>query len=381
MNALLPGAALVDQDVTVAEVLKQAGYATAVIGKWGLGEPAKNREGLPLRQGFDYFFGYLKHGHAHNYYPDYLWRNATKVSLPNVVSENPAHRGNVATKKVQYSQDLLADEGLKFVREHKDEPFFLYWAFTIPHANDEAGNQGMETPDYGDYGEFDWPKPQKGHAAMITRMDHDIGRMLEQLDELSLRDNTLLIFSSDNGPHAEGGNDPDFNNSNGPLRGYKGNLTEGGIRVPFIARWPDCIPGGAVNDAVVYFPDVLPTFAALAGAEAPADVDGADISTTFFGAEQPELFERFLYWEWNKYGLRVQAARRGPWKAIRDPHSRSVEIYNLSTDIGEKHNLAAEHPETVAEFDEYFGTARSESPHWPVAVTGPLPGGKAHAGE
>lgn len=373
MNALLPGAALIDEDVTVAEVLKDAGYATAVIGKWGLGETAKNTEGLPGRQGFDYFFGYLKHGHAHNYYTDYLWRNETKVTLPNVISKDPAHKGNVASKKVEYSHDLLAEEGLKVVREHRDQPFFLYWAFTIPHANDEAGHEGMEVPGYGEYGGLDWPEPQKGHAAMITRMDRDIGRMLELLKELGLDENTLVIFSSDNGPHQEGGNDPDFNNSNGPLRGYKGNLTEGGIRVPFIARWPGRIKAGVTSDATVYFPDIMPTFAALAGSEAAADVDGIDFSPTLFGSQQPELSDRFKYWEWNKNGLRVQAARRQQWKAIREPHAGTIELYDLSTDIGETRNLSRSRPKVLAMFADYFSTARTESDDWPVAISGPLP--------
>src|SRR5690606_6971582 len=170
--------------------------------------------------------------------------------------------------------DLIAEEGLRFVGEQKDRPFFLYWAFTIPHANDEAGNDGMEVPHFGEYAKLDWPMPQKGHAAMITRMDRDIGRLLRLLDRLGLADETLVIFASDNGPHQEGGNDPDFNDSNGPLRGYKGNLTEGGVRVPFIARWPGRIAAGTTSDATIYFPDVLPTLAALAGADLPAGVDG-----------------------------------------------------------------------------------------------------------
>jgi arylsulfatase A-like enzyme len=381
MNALLPGAALHDEDETVAEVLKEAGYSTAIVGKWGLGETAKNTQGLPRRQGFDYFFGYLKHGHAHNYYTDYLWRNESKVTLPNVISTDPRHNGNVASKKVQYSHDLLADEGLKFVREHKDEPFFLYWAFTVPHANDEAGDEGMEVPDFGDYAELDWPEPQKGHAAMITRMDRDIGRMLELLNELGLDENTLVIFSSDNGPHQEGGNDPDFNDSNGALRGYKGNLTEGGIRVPFLARWPGRIKAGAASDATVYFPDIMPTFAILAGAKPPTDVDGVDFSSTLFGSEQPALSDRFMYWEWNKNGLRVQAARWRQWKAIRDPHAGSIELYDLSADIGETRNLAGSRPDVLVKFTDYFPTARRDSPNWPAAITGPLLNPAAAAGD
>jgi arylsulfatase A-like enzyme len=367
--ATAPGAALVADDVTVARVLKDAGYATALIGKWGLGEPTANKQGLPRRQGFDYFFGYLKQGHAHNYYTDYLWRNETKVKLPNVTSKAPAYKNNVAEKKVVYSHDLLADDGLKFVREHKAGPFFLYWAFTIPHANDEAGDKGMEVPDYGKYAELDWPEPQKGHAAMITRMDRDVGRMLDLLKELGIDDNTLVIFTSDNGPHQEGGNDPDFNDSNGPLRGYKGNLTEGGIRVPLVARWPGRVPSGKVSETPVSFADVLPTLAALGSDHAPTALDGSDFSPTLLGGSQPELADRYFYWEWNRDGLRLQAARWRQWKAIRDPASKRIELYDLAADVGEKHNVAAEHADLVAKFQKYLDGARTDSPHWPVAAS------------
>jgi uncharacterized sulfatase len=363
-----PGAALAAADVTIASVLNDAGYSTALIGKWGLGEPTKNKQGLPRRQGFDYFFGYLKQGHAHNYYTDYLWRNEQKVKLPNVTSKDPAYKNNVAEKKVVYSHDLFADEGLQFVREHKGGPFFLYWAFTIPHANDEAGDQGMEVPELGEYAQLDWPEPQKGHAAMITRMDASIGRMLDLLKELGIDDNTLVIFASDNGPHQEGGNDPDFNDSNGPLRGYKGNVTEGGIRVPFVVRYPGRVPSGRESDAPISFADVMPTLASLAGGEAPADVDGADVSPTLLGGSQPELADRFLYWEWNRDGLRQQAARWRNWKAIRDVASQRIELYNLADDVGETRNLAAEHEDLVAKFREYLDGARTDSPNWPVSV-------------
>lgn len=370
MDATKPGAALEADDVTVARVLHDAGYATGIVGKWGLGEPKKNQQGLPRRQGFDYFFGYMKHGQAHNYYPDFLWRNESVVKLPNVISNDPALKHNVAEKKVQYSHDLFAEEALKFVRDHKDEPFFLYVAFTIPHANDEAGDRGMEVPDYGQYADLDWPEPQKGFAAMVSRMDRDVGRLLGLLDELGLDENTLVIFTSDNGPHQEGGNDPDFNDSNGPLRGYKGNLTEGGIRVPFIARWPGHVAAGKTSESPVYFADVMPTLAALGGGQAPAGIDGVDFLPTLLGSDQPELADRFIYWEWNRNGLRLQAARWRQWKAIRDPHTKQLELYDLATDIGEAHNVAATHPDIVAKFDDYFRTARTDSPDWPVKLTG-----------
>ena len=370
IDARTPPAALRADDVTVAQVLKDAGYATGLIGKWGLGEPQKNEQGLPRRHGFDYFFGYLKQGHAHNYYPSYLWRNETKVKLPNVLSTDPKLKNNVSEKKVVYSHDLFAKEALKFVREHQKQPFFLYLALTIPHANDEAGDKGMEVPDLGEYAKTDWPAPQKGYAAMVTRMDGDIGRLLALLRELQIEDNTLVIFTSDNGPHHEGGFNPDFFDSNGPLRGYKGGVTEGGIREPMIAFWPGHVPAGQTTDSPVYFGDMMQTFASLAGATAPAGGDGLDITPTLLGKQQPELANRFLYWEFDppKGGVVAQSARWRHWKALRNPKTNKIELFDLTNDIGEKHNVAAANPEIAAKFKEYFRTARSDSRDWPMTA-------------
>jgi uncharacterized sulfatase len=362
----LPGLYLLDSDVTVAEVLKRAGYATGMIGKWGLGYLKGAESGLPRHQGFDYFFGYLTHGHAHNYYPDFLWRNESKAPLANVVSPKPEYKGLVANKKVEYSHDLLAKDSLKFVRDHKDKPFFLYLGFTIPHANDEAGDKGMEVPDLGEYANLDWPEPQKGHAAMISRMDGDVGRLIALLKELKIDDNTLVIFSSDNGPHKEGGCDPNFNDSNGPLRGMKGDLWEGGIRVPMIARWPGHVPAGKTSESPVYFADVMPTLAAIGNGHAPPKIDGIDFSPTLYGSNQPELFDRFMYWEFDKNGLQRQAARWRNWKAVKAPHTSPIQLFDLSTDIGEEHNVASAHPDLVAKFNDYIRTARTDSPDWPI---------------
>jgi arylsulfatase A-like enzyme len=364
-----PAAALAADDVTVAQVLRDAGYATALIGKWGLGEPSKNKQGLPRQHGFNYYFGYLKQGHAHNYYPDFLWRNESRVELPNVLSKDPKYNNCVSEKKVSYSHDLFAEEALKFVRDHRGQRFFLELACTIPHANDEAGDKGMEVPDLGEYADLDWPEPQKGHAAMITRMDRDVGRLLDLVKELGLDDNTLVIFTSDNGPHKEGGCDPEFNNSNGPLRGIKGNVTEGGIREPFIARWPGHVPEGAATDAPISFADMLPTLASLGGGHAPARLDGADFSPTLAGKAQPELSERYMYWEFYKNGVVAQSARFGRWKAVRNPKSKKIELYDLTTDIGESHDLAASRPDVVKKFADFFATARTETPTWPLSTS------------
>ena len=213
-NARVP---LEPEDITIAEILKGAGYATGIIGKWGLGEPETT--GIPTRQGFDEWFGYLNQHHAHNYYPDYLWKNEQKVTLPNVVKDN------VATTRAVYSADLFTREALDFLDRHRREPFFLYLPFTLPHANNEAGKQGMEVPSDAPYSAEPWPQAQKNHAAMITYLDAHVGRILARLAELNLDENTIVFFTSDNGPHREGGADPEFFNSSGPLRGFKRRST------------------------------------------------------------------------------------------------------------------------------------------------------------
>ena len=262
-------------DVTVAEVLKSAGYKTALCGKWGLGHEGST--GVPTKQGFDFFFGYMDQHHAHNYYPTFLLRNEERVPLDNVVPNEGKYGQGKASKKIEYSHELIMNEALQWLEANKDDPFFLYLALTIPHANNEAGREGMEVPDYGQYAKEDWPETQKGHAAMISLMDRDIGRLMDLLKKHELDDSTLVIFTSDNGPHREGGNNPDFNDSNGPLTGIKRSLTEGGIRVPTIARWPGKIEAGSSSDFIGCFQDVMPTFAEVAGAKRaayPEDIHG-----------------------------------------------------------------------------------------------------------
>ena len=362
-NALVP---LRPSDITVAELLKEAGYSTGIIGKWGLGEA--DSTGIPNRQGFDYWFGYLNQRHAHNYYPKYLWRNEEKVWLKNEVRDvNPP--GGVATKRVEYSHDLFAGEALDFVEKHKDRPFFLYLAFTIPHANNEAGQKGMEVPSLQPYADRDWPDPQKGHAAMITRMDRDIGRLMAKLKALGIDENTFVFFSSDNGPHKEGGADPGFFQSSGPLRGYKRALYEGGIRVPTIARWPGKISAGSLSDHVSAFWDFLPTCCELAGIESPKGIDGISMVVTLLGQLARQKKHEFLYWEFHEQGKK-QAVRMGDWKGVRlnvakDPDG-PIELYDLKTDIGEEHNVADRHLQIVAKIEKYLKSARMPSEDWPL---------------
>ena len=354
-NKLVP---LRPEDRTVAEVLKAAGYRTGLVGKWGLGEPEST--GIPNRKGFDYFFGYLNQVHAHNYYPDYLWRNQEKVPLPGNVVEK-----GVATKRAVYSPDLFTAEALKFVGQEVDKPFFLYLAYTLPHANNEAGKLGMETPDDKPYTDRAWPQAQKNHAAMITRLDAEVGKLMKRLQELKLDERTIVFFTSDNGPHREGGAEPAFFHSSGPLRGIKRALTEGGIRVPMIVRWPGVIKPGRVSEHVWAFQDFLPTAAELAGAKAPAGIDGVSQLPTLRGEKQPG--HEFLYWEFHEGGF-SQAVRMGDWKLIRRPYSKepAPELYNLKNDLAEAKNVAAAHPEVVAKIENYLKTARTDSKDWPV---------------
>jgi len=351
------------ETVTLPRVLKQTGYKTALIGKWGLGGP--DSSGTPNKQGFDYFFGYLCQRHAHNYYPEFLFRNDQRVPLKNKVAGNRPDGAGVATEKVEYSYDLMAAEAMQFVEENKEGPFFLYLAITIPHANNEAGNKGMEVPDYGIYADKDWPEPQKGHAAMISRLDRDMGRLMRKLKDLGIEDNTVVFFTSDNGPHREGGADPDFFDSNGPLRGIKRDLYEGGIRVPLIARWPGKIAAGAESDHASAFWDFLPTFADLTNAKAPTDTDGISMMPTLLGRPGQQKEHEFLYWEFHTRGSR-QAVRMGRWKGVRFGTSKKLELYDLKTDLGETNNIAEQHPDVVAKIEAYLATARTQSQFWPL---------------
>jgi arylsulfatase A-like enzyme len=352
------------EDVTVAELMKQAGYTTGIIGKWGLGEP--DTTGVPNRKGFDYWFGYLNQQHAHNYYPDYLWRNEEKVPLANQV-EPVGAAGGVATKRVQYSHDLFASEALAFLDRNRKQPFFLYLAFTIPHANNESKPDGMEIPSYGPYASRDWSNPQKGHAAMITRMDRDIGRLFDRLKALGLDDKTLVLFSSDNGPHKEGGADPAFFGSSGGLRGIKRDLYEGGIRVPLIARWPGRITAGSGSDHVCAFWDFLPTCCELAGVPTPEETDGLSFLPTLLGQPQRQRQHPYLYWEFHEQGKK-QAVRMGHWKGVRlnvakDP-AGPIELYHLAEDPGEQENVASRNPEAVARIATIMASARTPSQRW-----------------
>jgi len=348
-------------DPCVADVLKRAGYVTGLDGKWGLGE--EGSVGVPTRKGFDHFFGYLNQHHAHNYYPDFLWRGTAREPVANPQSATE----NVAAKFAHYAPDLLREDALRFLTANRDRPFFLYFATTAPHANNErtrATGEGNEVPTDAPYTAENWPQAEKNKAAMITRMDADVGALLARLRELGLEQNTLVVFSSDNGPHREGGNDPAFFRSSGPFRGIKRSLTDGGIRVPAIARWPGVIRPGTTSDHAWAFWDFLPTACDLAGAATPAGLDGVSIAPTLTGRGEQRRHD-FLYWEFHEGGFK-QAVRHWNWKALRQGPGAALELYDVAADPGEARDVAAANPDVVARVEAYLRTARTDSAEFPI---------------
>jgi arylsulfatase A len=329
---------------TIAHLMKRAGYSTGVIGKWGLGFPGS--ASTPEKMGFDYFFGYNCQTKAHNYFPEYLWRNADKVPLDGKT----------------YSHDLMAEDSLEFVRRNKDHPFFLYLPFTIPHGK-------FQVPAQAPYAGEDWPEQWKNIAAMITRMDKDIGHLFALLKELKLDEKTLVFFASDNGA----GYQPKFFQSSGLLRGMKRDMYEGGLRSPSLARWPGRIKPGVVSEQVWAFWDLMPTLAAVTGQDAPPKIDGVSILPTL--VEGKPVDRPPLYFEFHERGF-GQAVRMGDWKAVRLGPKLPIELYDMKVDAAEQHNVAAENPEVVKRFEDYLKTARTDSTAWPIREKPPAKAAK-----
>ena len=369
-NGGMPGGdvPLRPEDVTLAEVLRDAGYRTAVMGKWGLGQPGST--GQPDRQGFDHAFGFLDHRHAHRQFTDHLWRNGERVATD---------------VERDYVNDLFTSETAAFVARDDPRPFFVYLNYTVPHAELRVPDDSVapfkgrfpEQPfanatadekrtgaraDVPSLGYRSQPAPRAAFAAMVTRMDRDIGRLAEVLRERGLERRTLLLFISDNGPHREGGADPVFFKSAGGLRGIKRDLYEGGIRVPMIARWTGTIPAGRVSDHVWAHWDVLPTLAEIAGGRTPAGLDGMSMTRALRG--QPQPAHDVLYWEFHERGFQ-QAVRMGRWKAVRLKTGTPLELYDLDADPGEQRDVAAANPEVIVKIEEYLKTARTASDRWP----------------
>jgi arylsulfatase A-like enzyme len=355
-------------DVTVARVLQQAGYATGLIGKWGLGE--LEHPGEPRKQGFDYYFGFLNQTHAHNHFPAYLWRNGEKVPLPNEVTAVGNTPGaGYATKRVVCADDEFARESLEFVTRHKDKPFFLFYSMVTPHANNErsrALGEGNEVPDQGPYAGKPWHDSAKNHAAMVTRLDRDVGALFDHLKKLGLDERTLVMFSSDNGPHKEGGPnyDPDFFAVSGPFSGIKRSLTDGGIRVPFIARWPGKIKAGTVSNHVGYFGDFMATWSEIAGTKPPAKIDSISLVPTLLG-RGTQAKHAFLYWEFYEQGVSQAVLIDGRWKALRlRTTTAPIQVFDLAKDIAEKTDVAAQHSDIVKRATDLMKTARFDNEHW-----------------
>ena len=341
------------EDVTIAKRLQGAGYATSVVGKWGLGQI--DNSGRPDLHGFDEAFGYYEHKHAHRQYTDHLYRNDKRVEVD----------------AKTWSGDLFEKEALAFVERKKAGPFFLYLALPNPHAElrvpeeaiaefsfEEKPFVNAKADEHPTLGYRSQPKPRAAFAALITRMDRTVGRLMEKLKALDIDKTTLVLFTSDNGPHKEGGADPAFFRSAGPFRGLKRDLYEGGLRVPMIARWPGKVPAGKVSDFPWAHWDFPATACALAGLPTP-EADGMSVVPTLLGQEQKG--REYLYWEFFERGF-DQALRMGDWKAVRD--DGKLELFNLKDDVGEKTDVAARHPDVVAKIDALMKSARTTSERW-----------------
>ncbi|MCH2181288.1 MAG: arylsulfatase [Mariniblastus sp.] len=368
---------LPDDEVTLAELLKERGYRTAAIGKWGLGGPGST--GHPCYQGFDKFYGYLCQRVAHNYYPTHLWDNHDVDVLGNPhfkahqkLDEPPSDPADWQdyTGPV-YATDRMIDEAVEFIKESGEQPFFLYYATPIPHVAIQVPEDSLrpylgkfeETPYLGGKGYLPHPAPRAGYAGMVSRMDRNIGKIMATVNQLGLDKNTLVIFSSDNGPTFNGGSDSDFFESAGPLRGLKVSLHEGGIRVPMIASWPGKIQPGTTSDLISGFQDVLPTLTELTGAPTPSDVDGISLLPTLLNSGKQQQHD-YLYWELGNQ----QSVRSGPWKLYRHADKNGeirADLFNLEQDLGQKKNLAKEEPEQLKKMVRIARQARVPSAEFP----------------
>lgn len=358
-----------DETYTIAEALKLQGYKTGAFGKWGLGFPGS--EGDPLNQGFDVFYGYNCQRLGHHYYPYHLWSNKDSIVL----------NKNSGKQKGVYGPKLIHEKTLAFIEQNKDNPFFLYVPSIIPHAELAAPEELMKKyrrkflpekeykgvdggPNYRKGGYESQNESHAAFAAMIDLLDQQVGEIMAKVHELGIEDNTIIVFTSDNGPHTEGGADPTYFNGNGPLKGTKRDLYEGGIRVPLIVKWPGKIKANSKSDHVSAFWDVFPTFTKIAGLDEPENLDGISFLPTLMGNDVEQKKHEYLYWEFHERGGR-QAVRMNDWKGVKynvlkDPNA-PLEIYDLSKDIGETQNLAVEHPEIVKQMERILVEARTPS--------------------
>ncbi len=361
---------LPDSITTIATTLKNNGYITADFGKWGLGYPGSTGE--PLKQGFDIFYGYNCQTLAHNYYPDHLWNNNERVKL--TANKN---------KPTIYSADLIHKKAIDFLNEKKQQPFFLFLSYTLPHAalsvpHDEVYNnyvkefkeEPLQEKDWKKYdgGDFE-PYPHAAYAAMVSRLDKYVGEVMKVVKQKGIKNNTIIIFTSDNGPHKEGNNDPDFFNSNGIYKGIKRDLYEGGIRVPFIVSWKGKIKEGEKNNFVGAFWDLFPTFQQITGMNVSKNIDGISILPTLLSNNKRQKQHEFLYWEFHENDGR-QAVRYGKWKGVRynvglNP-TMPLELYDLEKDPYEKNNIALEHKDVVEKIETIIWQQHTYNKDWPL---------------
>ncbi|MBK0384049.1 arylsulfatase [Pedobacter sp. SD-b] len=372
------GLELLPSDVTLGEVAKMAGYHTAVIGKWGMG--MEESTGAPNKQGFDLMYGFLNQAHAHYQFPDYLWRNNKKEYI----------KENSGGKNGAFSNDIFTKEAIKYVSEQKKgKPFFLYLAYVTPHAEmivpDDSifrsfvgkfpeipftkGKQG--TNGENDFGAYRSQKyPAAAYAAMVVRIDRDVAKVIAQLKKQGLDKNTVIMFSSDNGSHKEGGSNPAYHKSNGDLRGAKRDVYEGGIREPFIVSWPGVVKPGQVSNQISAFWDIMPTFADIFGVDLKKEkvvTDGFSLMPTLTDNTSAQKQHPFLYWEFHENKTSDQAVRKGDWKAVRhDPDAKGVELYNLKTDISESKDVSSKYPQIAADLKHIMDTARTPNPYFPL---------------
>jgi arylsulfatase A-like enzyme len=364
---------LTGEETTIATGLKEAGYATGISGKWGIGE--QESAATPTQMGFDQWLGYLNQNHADYYYSDFLWRNQTRQAIPEntgaydssyfddlipdfmleYIDSNTGQATNQGTGSKIYSNDLMRDFALDFIRTNRQRPFFLYLPVTIPHKN-------MEVPSLGIYADKDWPDDAKIYAAMVSRLDSYVGDIVNELQVLGISENTIVIFTSDNGP---ADNEVSaFLNSAGKLRGTKASLYEGGLKVPLIIKWPNVVPPGSVDNTPWMFVDVFPTLLDIAGGSYSSELDGLSLLPTILGQEQ-DTSDRLLYWEFPKERL-WQAGRLGSWKGIRQGMNQPLQLFDLQKDPLESRDVSKNNPEIVKRLETLITQEHIPSPHWPV---------------
>lgn len=373
------GQLLGDDEATLASVLKEAGYRTATIGKWGIGSPIPLDD--PAKKGFDYFYGYLDMYHAHNCFPEFLYRNGEKVMLEGNKTQLDAD-GNYPwgadtgagvarlDSRKQYAPYLFEQEALQFIEESSDSPFFLYYALNLPHANNEAKDNGCEVPSYGEFADRDYPDTEKGFAQMMRILDNQLGALLDKLEQMGIADNTIVMLASDNGAHQEGGHQVEFFDSNSYLRGHKRDLHEGGIKTPFIVRWPARVEAGSESSLLSAFWDILPTFCDIAGQSVPEGIDGLSLLPTLVGEDERQQLHDHFYFEFNALGRIATVNKK--WKYIEDNLLRKngdqieYSLYDLEADPSEEVNVIDKYPEVAKQMSRYIDEDHTDHPFIPA---------------